>query len=135
MDKIRELKKWLSQGYNLVVVRNNQVIYKSKEHGIKSLFKIIKQKRVSLVGTVILDKRVGRAAALLLVLGRVKEVVTLLLSQSSQEILINNQILFLTQETVKNILDEDGHSLCPFEKLSIGKEPQEFYQILLKKYF
>ncbi len=135
MDKIKELEKWLNQGYCLVIIRDGKVVFKSKKHGIESLFNLIQRAPENMGQATVLDKRIGRAAALLLVLGHIKEVITLHLSQAGREVFIKYNIKFLTLEIVQDILDKDGFSVCPFEKLAAGKEPREFYQILFKKFF
>ena len=133
MDKIKELKTWLSQGYGLIVIKDGQIIFKSKEHGIKALFRLIKESPGILVGTTVLDKRIGRAAALLLVLGRVKDVVTLCLSSVGEEVFVEYNIKFLAQEVVQHILNENSQTICPFEKLATKREPYIFYKLLLDK--
>lgn len=134
MDKIRELEQWVEKGYSLVIIQNDKIVFKSKEAGIKALYKLIKKAPDKLKGALVFDKIVGRAAALLLVLGQVREVVAWRLSQPGKNVLVKYQIRFSAQQMVENILAEDGRGVCPFERLAEGKEPKEFYQLLLDKF-
>ncbi len=133
MDKIKSLESWLARGYGLVVVFRDKVVYKSKEHGLKSLFKLIKADPDKLKGAIVFDKRVGRAAALLFVLGQVAEIVTAKLSRPAQAVLVENKIKFMAREIVDNILNDAGNDICPFERLAQGKNPPGFYQHLLRR--
>ena len=81
-------------------------------------------------GAVVYDKVVGRAAALLLAYGKVKKVLTPLISRGGLLVLKRGGIKVEYKKMVKNILNSAGDDLCPMEKLSQGKNSVEFAKIM-----
>lgn len=77
---------------------------------------------------VIFDKIMGNAAALLAVKANCREVYSPLGSELGIKTLEKHGIEYHLTEIVPYILRPDGKGMCPMEKLSIGKEPEEFYQ-------
>jgi len=78
----------------------------------------------------IYDKIMGNAAALLAVKVNCREVYSPLGSQLAIKTLDKHGIIHHLSETVPCIMRPDGKNMCPMEELSIGKEPEEFYQEL-----
>jgi hypothetical protein len=79
---------------------------------------------------VIFDKILGRAAALLCVKAECHEVYSSLGSQLAIEVLEKCGIKYHLTRTVPCIQKPNQQQMCPMEVLSIGKEPEEFYQAL-----
>jgi hypothetical protein len=77
---------------------------------------------------IILDKIMGNAAALLSVKANCHEVYSPLGSELAVKTLEKHDIEYHLSEIVPYIQRPDGKGMCPMEKLSIGKEPEEFYQ-------
>ncbi len=76
----------------------------------------------------IFDKVMGNAAALLAVKANCREVYSPLGSELAIKTLEKHNIAYHLSETVPYIQRPDGKGMCPMEKLSIGKEPEEFYR-------
>ena len=70
----------------------------------------------------------GNAAALLAIKANCREVYSPLGSQIAVKTLDKYGVKYYLTEIVPYILQPDGVSMCPMEKLSIDKEPEEFYQ-------
>lgn len=132
MEKIIELENFLEEGVSLIVIKNSEVVFKSGEHGIRALFDLLKNSPGILRGSMVLDKRVGRAAALLLVKGGVEELVTIKLSKSAKEVLDANFIKHKEKDIVENILGKDNKKICRLENMSEGKDPDDFFDALSK---
>jgi len=81
----------------------------------------------------VLDRVVGNAAALLLKKILCKEVYSPLGSESAIQALESFGIMYHFNEVVPCIQDDSRQNLCPMEKMSLGKTPEEFYQLMSKK--
>ena len=130
MEKIRELEYWLCKGYSFIIFQENKIVFKSKAHGIESIFNVLTQDSLLLKDAIVLDKRVGRAAALLLVKGKIRKLVTLELSKSGKLVLENNNIIFQAKDTVSNIMNRKCSSICKMELLSQKKTPESFFEVI-----
>ncbi len=78
----------------------------------------------------IFDKVMGNAAALLSVKAGCREVRSPLGSELAVKTLDRYSITHHLTATVPFITQADGKTMCPMEKLSIDKEPEEFYRVL-----
>ena len=81
----------------------------------------------------IFDKVMGNAAALLSVKAGCGEVWSPLGSELAKDTLKKYEIVHHLSATVPYITQADGKNMCPMEKLSIGKEPEEFYRIMRER--
>jgi hypothetical protein len=77
---------------------------------------------------IIFDKIMGNAAALLAVRANCHEVYSPLGSDLAIKTLEKHHIEYHLTEIVPYIMRPDGKGMCPMEKLSLGKEPEEFYR-------
>jgi hypothetical protein len=82
---------------------------------------------------VIFDKIVGQAVAFLAAYLKAQEVYGVTGSKLATAALEKFRISFYFQETVPNIMNKDQTDLCPMEKLSFDKSPEEFYNCLVNK--
>lgn len=124
------LDYFLDKKWSFVLVKNSRIIYKSRQGGLKPLIFSLKRYKKELRQATVFDKIVGRAAALLLVYGKVKEILTSTISQEGLRILQKNKVKVLYNNKVKNILNKDGNGLCPMEAMSWGKMAKEICRIL-----
>ena len=79
---------------------------------------------------VIFDKIMGNAAALLSVKASCQKVYSPLGSQLAVKTLDEYGIKYHLTEIVPYIQKPNSEDMCPMEKLSINKEPEEFYEII-----
>ena len=79
---------------------------------------------------VVFDKVVGNAAALLSIKANCEEVCSPVGSRIALETLGEYGIECHIIEVVPYIRDASGKDMCPMEKLSLGKEPGEFYGLM-----
>ena len=134
MQEITKLRKLLHD-YSLVILKNNKVIYKSEEQGvipiINALDNIGKEKlRNSLIG----DRIVGKAAALLFSLIKPRLIYALIMSKQAMSFLDQEGISYLYDVLVENILNKEKTDICPFEKILLNiNDPQEAYKIIKNK--
>lgn len=105
--------------YSIVVVKENEIVYKSESKGLQSLISLYKTKKNTLEDSSIADKVIGRAAALILVDANIKEVYADLISQNAIDILDKSDIPYEYKTQVKEIKNRDNTGMCPMEELSL----------------
>ncbi len=79
---------------------------------------------------VVFDKIMGNAAALLSVKANCQEVYSPLGSQLAVKTLDRYGVKYHLSKIIPYIQKPDGEDMCPMEKLSIDKEPKEFYEAI-----
>ncbi len=117
-------------GWTFIVIKNEKIIFRSKSQGLEPLIFCLRHRKKDLAGAIVFDKIVGQAAALLLVLGKVKKVITPLASQKALDYLRKNKVRVIYKSKVRHILNKKKDDFCPMEKISRGKTAEEFLRIL-----
>ena len=79
---------------------------------------------------VIFDKIMGNAAALLAVKAGCREVYSPLGSRFAIKTLDKYHIKYHLTETAPYIQKANGEDMCPMEKLSMNRTPEEFYELI-----
>jgi hypothetical protein len=115
---------------SFVLLKNEKIIYRSKSQGLKPLIFCLKKYKREMRRAIVFDKVIGRAAALLLAYGKMKEVWTPVLSVPALAVLRKSKIKAIFQKKVKNIMNRDGSDLCPMEKMSQKKSSRNFCRVL-----
>lgn len=99
--------------------------------GVQDLLYLTANEPERLEGATVADKRVGKAAASLLIIGKVKTVYTPLVSTPAREMLEQAGIRVHAQEEIPLMVNRDGTDLCPMEsKLLHAKTAEECVTIL-----
>lgn len=125
-----DLQYFTDKKLAFALIKKGKILYKSKSQGLKPLIFCVKNYKTQMRGATIYDKVIGRAAALLLVYGRVKEVMTPLINEDAIKTLHKNRIRISYTKKVKHIMNRQGNDLCPMEKLSQSKSSVEFAKIM-----
>lgn len=120
------LDYFIKKGWSFALIKGGKILYRSKNQGLKPLIFCVKNYRRQMRDATVFDKIVGRAAALLLADAGVKKVLTPLISRLALIILRRGRIEIEYDKIVKNILNRAGSDLCPLEKMSRGKNIEEF---------
>ena len=113
------------QNSALVIVKNKRLIFESNSSGIRSLLEAIEKLHTFLSGSSLGDKVVGRAAALLIVYSKIKNVYACIISTEGLKILMDNNIYTEFKSHVPKILNREGNDVCPYEKFSSSIESIE----------
>lgn len=114
--------------YSLLIRKGAVVIYQSSEVMLKPLLECLSQHRAEMTDALVVDRVVGRAAALLFAMVNVSEVVTLLASTSAQQVCQFYGIPLHADKIVPRILNRAKTDLCPMEKLAQNyQSPADFY--------
>ena len=117
----------LSTASTIAVVSNGEV-FTSQERGVKPLLHLLTEKKGFLKGASVADKVIGKAAALLMVLGEIKEVHTLIISEPAIKVFEKHNISCFYDKKVDRIVNRTGDGLCPMETLCLNvDDPQEAF--------
>jgi len=109
------------------------LLFRSTEKGIAPLFTYLQAFPPRPEGVIVFDRVVGNAAALLLKKAFGKKVYSLMGSELAAETLKRLGIAYSFLTVVPYISNQAGDDMCPFEKASIGKSPEEFYEFVKEK--
>ena len=125
--------KFLKSDFGLEIWSDEKVIFHSKRSGLQGLLQFIGKNENSAKDLVIFDKKVGNAAALLCAYVKAKEVFGLVGSETAKETFEKFRIKFYFSKTIPNILNKEETDICPMERMSLGKTPAEFLNLLKSK--
>ena len=134
-DWKKRVKSLEEQGLSIQIEKNGRIIFESREPMLKPLFLCLTDRAEELKGAIVVDKIVGRAAALLCVLGRVVEVYTPLASETAIALLHESGIHIKALRTIPQIMNRDNTGPCPMERMASAFEsPADFYDKLSELY-
>ncbi len=123
--------EFLESGNTLQVYRQGRLVFNSAEPRILPLLEYAARFAPHEKGVTVFDRVVGNAAALLLSRISCREVYSPLGSRPAGETLRSYGINYHFTETVPLIQNQRREDMCPMERLSLGKDPEEFYQACL----
>lgn len=98
------------------VLVNGSLILDSQKRGVAPILDILSGESSVLKHALVADKVIGRAAALLLVLGGIDALDTQLISDHAIDIFKKYDIPFTYDKRVPFIVNRDGTDMCPMEK-------------------
>ena len=129
------LERLRREGLSLIVLKGGKTLFTSSGDGIRPLFDAIDMVGLAgLGGSVVVDKVVGKAAALLVSYFKAKEVHCVTLSVRGREVLDRRGIGCYWERVVPEVLNKAGTDICPFEKTVLDvDEPRDGYELLLAK--
>ena len=124
-----ELHETLLSGNHTIAVKKGDKVFTSSDRGVKPLLHLLENEKDFLKGASVADKVIGKAAALLMVLGEVKEVHTGVISEPAAEVFEKHNITFFFDKKVERIINRKVDGLCPMETLCIDvEEPSEAFE-------
>jgi hypothetical protein len=124
----RLFNKFVASCDSLQVYEGSKLIFVSNKDRLLPLMEYIGSFSPFHQQVTIFDKIVGNAAALLSVKANCREVYSPLGSQLAIRTLDKYGIIYHFTEIVPYVKQPDGVNMCPMEKLSIDKEPEEFHE-------
>lgn len=122
MLTIETLIKELHEDNCSCVIANNGVKRCFFKRGVMDLYEVLVNEPDFLNGALVADKVVGKGAAALMCLGKVKKMYADIISESALSILVDNSIEVTYNKCVTNIINRDHSDLCPVEKLCMGED-------------
>jgi hypothetical protein len=126
-DYLQRLKL---EGLSLIILKGGQPLFTSNEAGLRPLFDAINCLGLSLLeDAIVIDKLVGKAAALLISYFKAKEVHCIVLSMTAKDVLERHGIQHDWETLTPTIHNRMGTGLCPFEKAVMDVEdPRTGYE-------
>jgi hypothetical protein len=119
-------------GLTLVVVKNLEVIFRSRKRGVNSFLEAIDQLGDRLEDASVADKVVGNAVALLCIYSHIRSVYGEILSRTAKAFLEENSVHVESGVIVNGILNADKTDFCPFERLvNEIRDPEVAYRKLV----
>ncbi|MGQ9679995.1 MAG: DUF1893 domain-containing protein [Candidatus Bathyarchaeia archaeon] len=132
MDYLEYLEK---SGRSLIIYKDGEIIFESDSRGVRPHIEALeKLGRENLKGTIMLDKIVGRAAALLILYSGASKVYALLVSSGARNLLESREVGLIYREETPFIKVKDGVILCPFERMVQDvSDPEHAYEIITSR--
>ena len=114
-----------------IVTRDGVIIREASGNGVKPILELLDNEPEALYGAEVVDKVIGKAAAMLLVLAGARYVYGEIMSVSGRETLQKHGIIAEYGICIDVISNRDGNGICPLEKSVLKVEDaREAYQIL-----
>ena len=121
-------------GNSLMIYKSDRLIFQSASKGIRPHLEAIEMHGEALRGTLMVDKIVGRAAALLILYSEAAEVHAQVLSRPGKQVLDQHGLTTTYEELVDHIKMRDGSIYCPFERMVQDvSDPAEAYAAIVEK--
>ena len=115
------------------VYKGKRLIFSSQKVGLLPPLEYLETMSSYENDETVFDRITGNAAALLMTLISCKEVVSDLGSDMAIKTLDSANIGHRFAKTVDYIRDKSGQDMCPMEKLSLKKTPEEFHRALKER--
>lgn len=122
--------EFLASDDTLQVYKDSKLLFSSDKDRLLPLLEYIDRFAPYHRQVVVFDKIMGNAAALLSVEAGCQEVYSPLGSQLAVKTLEKYGIKYHITEIIPYIQQPDGKDMCPMEKLSLDKGPEEFYKVM-----
>ena len=134
MDLLEQAKKSLTESSATFVMIRGGKTFSSEMRGVAPILDLLREDPDALEDGVVADKVIGKAAALLLMYGRIKALYTKVISSHALNVLKDSGIEVVYDKLVPYVINRDGTDMCPMEKLvlEIGS-PEEAFAALDKK--
>jgi hypothetical protein len=126
----RALDEFLASSDTLRIYKGAELLFASRRGGLLALIEYIDGFAADYQGVVVLDKVMGNAAALLSIKAGCQEVFSPLGSRLAIATLKKYAIGYHLDHIVPHIQQAHGEGMCPMERLSIDKGPEEFHALL-----
>jgi len=127
---VRLFSEFLIGGDTLRVYQGNKLLFASNKDRLLPLLEYIDRFVPYHQQVTIFDKVMGNAAALLCVTAACREVYSPLGSQFASQTLDKYGIKSHLTKIVPYIQRDDAQDMCPMERLSMNKKPEEFYEVI-----
>lgn len=133
-QNLERARKTLSESGCTLCIVNSGEVKTSDNRGISPLLDMLKCDPDFLNGSSAADKIIGKSAALLMVLGNIREVYTHTISRHALKVFEDNGIPVIFEKEVPYVKNRDKTGMCPMENAVLGTDnPELAYQILLEK--
>ncbi|MFC2007137.1 DUF1893 domain-containing protein [Chloroflexota bacterium] len=123
--------EFLNSNDTLRIYQDGQLVFSSQKDRLVPLLEYINKFVPDRQAEVVFDKIMGNAAALLAVKAGCREVYSPLGSQVAVKTLEKYGVKYQLTEIIPFIQRLDREAMCPMEELSLDKEPEVFYEVMM----
>ena len=132
MDKY--LERLNETGMCLMIYESDKLVFQSNSNGVRPHLEAIDQLGTRLKGSIMADKIVGRAAALLMLFSGAAEVHADVITRAARELMEQSKVKLHVGEQTEHIKMVDGRIYCPFEAMVQGIDnPEQAYHAIRDK--
>ena len=127
-EAIREIT---AKKNTFVLIKQDEIIYRTSGKGVRPFLVLLatEEGRDLLQGAMVVDKIIGKAAAMLAVLGKTSSVYGVTMSESGKSFLEKHDKLQGFTRCVDVISKRDGQGICPIERSVLEiEDPAEAYE-------
>lgn len=121
---LKQAKQMIDKEKLTCMIFLEDVVYISRERGVKPLLKLIDEKK-SYPGFSAVDKVVGKAVAFLYVILGIQRLHACIISEAALEVLKKHKIDVTYDTLVKYIINRAGDGRCPMESAVMHTEDSE----------
>jgi hypothetical protein len=115
-----------SENVSLIIIKDGKTLFSTKEEGMKPLIKAVRMfSSCELIDTVVIDRIVGKASALIMAFFGAKEVHGKIMSLRGKKLLKKQHIKIKYEKLVPEIMNRSETDICPFEKAVVKIEDPE----------
>ena len=119
-------QKILAGKAGCVIIKNGEIVHDENGRGIAPILDVYRQQTDKMKDSILVDKVIGKAAAMVAICGKVKFVHAELICDSAVDILQKNNIKVTWTLRVKDILNRRRNGLCPMEQTVLNiSDPAE----------
>lgn len=121
----------LSGGCSCILIKADQIIHRGAGRGVSPLLELMadEEGRQKLKGAIVVDKIIGKAAAMILILGEAAGVYALTMSANGKEYVQKHQLNHNYDRCVDVISNREKNGICPIERSVIDiDDPQAGYE-------
>lgn len=132
LDSAREKIK--SNKASCIVIKNDKIEYEVDGRGVMPLRKAYEEHPGLLEDAFVVDKIIGKAAAVIIILGGAKKAHGLIMSHAARDYLTEYGVEISFDVCVDIITGMDGTGICPIEKSVLDiADPKEAYQSMTER--
>ena len=119
------------EGTSAVLLRNGEIIHRADGRGVRPLIDVAKTNPSLYKNALVVDRLIGKAAAMILVRGGVQAAYALTMSRAGEEYLKQHGVSVKADRVIDLISNRDNTGICPMERSVMHTEdPEEGYAIL-----
>lgn len=131
---VEKAKQMIKNGQaSCVIIKNNNIISTATGQGISPLISIYEDKPEILDGAFVVDKIIGKAAAMMIVLGGAKRAYGEIMSASAFDYLKEHGCVTEYGERIEVVVNRAGDGMCPLERSVLDTDDPEVGYHLLKE--
>lgn len=132
--EMKDLVDILHSGNHSLVVANGDVAV-FDGHGVQDVYSLLSHRPGILDNARVADKVVGKGAAALMILGKVRELHADVISLPALELLAHSDMEVTYALKVPNIINRKGDGICPVEKKCMPCTSPEECLTMIKEFF